>query len=271
MYSKIAPVRRTRFHALSIAGALAALCAFPAHADDKDQIVTDRPDFVEGSNVVGAGRLQIETGLAWDRNAAQGVKERATYTPTLLRYGISDTLEVRLETDGRLQRTTSEGPLRLRERGYGDVSLGVKWHAMDAVGNKPSVGVLVHADLESGSSAFRGDGIRPSVRVAAEWEFENGMSMGIMPGLVYQRGEQGGVSGMFGITFGKPITETLTSFFELSSPQIARSRRGGTEAVFTTGLAYLLTNTVQLDTALSRGLNSRTTDYSFTIGISVKL
>ncbi len=271
MYSKIVPVPYRRRCALSISAAVLALCALPASADDKDEIITDRPDFVESSNVVGKGRLQIETSLAWERSKDQGSSVRGTSTPSLFRYGVTENLELRLETDGRLTQRSSDGLVRTRDRGFSDVSLGVKWHAQDAVGNAPSVGVLVHADLDSGSAPFRGEGVRPSVRVAAEWEFEGGVSLGIMPGLAYQRGEQGGVSGIFGIVVGKSITETLRTFLEVSSPYIARSRRGGTEAVLTTGLAYLLTDTMQLDTALSRGLNSRTPDYSFTIGLSVKL
>ena len=83
-------------HIRTIATLLSALPLL-ALADDKDQIVTDRPDFVESSNVVGAGRFQIETSFALDRNKANGIKERTYSTPTLLRFGINDTIEARLE------------------------------------------------------------------------------------------------------------------------------------------------------------------------------
>ena len=50
----------------------------------EEPISTDRPDFVESSDVVGKGRFQLETGFSSERNKADGVKERLTTTPTLL-------------------------------------------------------------------------------------------------------------------------------------------------------------------------------------------
>ena len=63
---------------------LAAACGslpLAATAGDDDMISTDRPDFVESSQVVGRGRLQLETSVQWERD--HGV--RTLTTPTLLR------------------------------------------------------------------------------------------------------------------------------------------------------------------------------------------
>ena len=146
-----------------------ALCAAPAvHA--QDEIATDRPDFVESSNVVGKDRLQVETSLLLERNRSGGARDRTASTPTLLRYGIGETFELRAETDGRIVNHHTDGGGRSTQAGYADTSLGLKWHAMDAAGSLPSVGVLLHADLDSGSRAFRGQGLRPSLRVVGEWD-----------------------------------------------------------------------------------------------------
>lgn len=254
------------------AAVLLLMVASHAVAAEENSIATDRPDFVESSNVVGKSRFQVETSIGLDRNTADSVREHTWSSPTLLRYGISDTWEVRMESDGVIrQRFTADASgTRQSERGYGDLSLGLKWHAMDASGNAPSLGLLFHADLDSGSAPFRGQGTRPSARMVAEWEFSNDISLGVMPGIGYER-DGGGTFGILGVVVGKGWNDRLRSFVELSSPRIAGTADGGTEASATVGMAYLITNNVQVDSAVSRGLNHRTPDLSFTVGLSFKL
>jgi hypothetical protein len=260
---------------MAIKKVVAVLFMLPALAiAADDDIATDRPDFVESSNVVGKGRFQIETSFAADRNQAEGIKDKAYATPTLLRYGVSDDWEVRLETDGRRRATSTDtaSGVRFTESGYGDVSLGVKWHVADQNGSSPSVGMLAHVDLDTGSAPFRAQGKGASLRMVAEWELANDFSLGMMPGVVWQVNDAGEryTSGIFGIVVGKGWTDEFRSFVEYSSEQIAHVRDGGTSSSLNAGVAYLLTRSVQLDTALSRGLNSRTPDWSWTIGLSMK-
>ncbi|MCC2972294.1 transporter [Massilia sp. IC2-476] len=248
-----------------------AISATPAvHA--RDTIATDRPDFVESSNVVGRSRLQVETSLLLERDRSGPARERLVATPTLLRYGVGDSFELRVETDGHLDGRHTEPGLREKARGYADTSLGLKWHALDADGSLPSVGVLLHADLDSGSRAFRGQGVRPSLRVVGEWELASDYSLGVMPG-VGMEGDEGGRYryGILGVVVGKSFNERLRGFVEVAMPQIAKGKHGGTQASFDIGGAYLLSDTVQLDAMFSRGLNSRTPDTAFTVGFSFKL
>lgn len=251
---------------------LLTLLAFaPARA--ADPIATDRPDFVESSNVVGHGRLQVETSLAAERNSLDGVRDRSVATPTLLRYGISDTLELRLESDGRVRGRSTDSSGVTRFNGSADASVGMKWHATDGGGSAPSVGVLVHADLDSGSKDLRGSGVRPSVRVVGEWELPSDYSLGVMPGVSYEKNDAGDrfVNGIFGIVVGKTLSERLRSFAELSLPQIASRKNGGTQASLNTGVAYLINDNCQIDAAVSKGLNHRTADLGVTVGLSFKL
>jgi len=139
--------------------------------------------------VVGKGRFQVETSFAWERNNQNGIKDRMRSTPTLFRLGVHDDFELRLETDGFLHARTddfSQGT-SFSQSGYADVSLGVKWHLIDDHDNVPSVGILAHVDMASGSSAFRGSGNRPSLRLAAEWDLPDEFSLGVMPGISYQK------------------------------------------------------------------------------------
>jgi hypothetical protein len=245
-----------------------------AGAAEPDEIVTDRPDFVESSNVVGKGRFQIETSVAQERNKADGFKDRTWSTPTLLRFGVSDTLELRFETDGRIRATSDNlaTGARVTENGYADVALGVKWHVADENGWRPSLGILAHADLNTGSAAFRAPGNGGSLRLAAEWELPDEFSLGVMPGLAWQRSEEGGryTSAIFGVVLGKGWTDRFRTFVEYSAPQIARTRNGGSVTTFDVGGAYLVADNMQVDAAVSRALNKNTPDWSWTVGFSIK-
>ena len=148
----------------------------------------------------------------------------------------------------------SASGVRSKESGYGDVSLGVKWHVADEQGARPSIGVLAHVDLDSGSAPFRAQGKGTSLRLVAEWELANDFSLGMMPGIASQVNDDGDryTGGILGIVVGKGWTDEFRSFVEYSSEQIAHVRDGGTSSSLNAGVAYLLTKTVQLDTALSR-------------------
>ncbi len=254
-----------------IFSAITLACAAGAHAQDQDNIEADRPDFVESSRVVGKGRVQLETSLLWERERAEEGRERTLSTPTLLRIGVAEALELRVETEGRMIRHTTQDGRRMTEAGYGDTSVGVSWHALDGEGSRPSVGVHLAAELDSGSRAFRGEGVRPSLRVAGEWELPNEVTLGVMPGIGIDRDEGGRYRyGMFGIVAEKEFGERLRGLVEVALPRIARGKHGGTEASFDVGAAYLLSKDVQVDAMLSRGLNSRSPDVAFTIGLSIR-
>lgn len=253
--------------------ALAVTCSLQARADD-EPIATDRPDFVESSDVVGKGRFQLETSVAWERDRQGNVRTRLGSTPTLLRLGVADDWELRLETDGHLRGRISYPEGLVRTRGWSDLSVGVKWHQRDGdeAAGTPGIGWLLHADLDSGSPAFRGQGVRPSLRMVAEWEFAGGWTLGVMPGLYRDRDENGQrfYGGILAAVVGKSFTDTVRGFVELSGQQLAAAKHGGKVVTLDVGAAWLLTRDLQLDAAVARGVNAAAPDWSWTLGLSTR-
>ena len=245
------------------------LCA-AAHADD-DGIVTDRPDFVESSDVVGRGRMQLETGINLERNTNSGAEDRVYTTPTLIRAGLNDHWELRMETDGRTVASTTVGGVTDTVHGYSDIALGVKWRFTDAKGGLPSTAWLLHVDMDTGSAAFRGNGLRPSLRFVAEWDLPNDTSLGIMPGVIYDKNDEHRfVSGIMAATVGKQFTPKFRGFVELAGQQLASKADGGTVVTADAGMTYLVSKLIQLDVSVSRGLTDETPDWSGGIGFSMK-
>lgn len=258
----------------SCAAALAlSFCGAVAHAEESDTITTDRPDFVESAKTVGKGRFQIETSIARERNSDAGVRTTTFTTPTLLRYGVSPALELRLESDGYTrQRTVDTGASTdTVRRGGSDASIGVKWTMQEGEGAVPSIGWLLHADLDTGASAFRGEGLRPSLRTVFEWELPADFSLGVMPGLIYDKlnGDRF-TAGILGVVVGKEWTERFRTFVEVAAHSITSSRHGGSVVTYDVGGAYLLTKNIQIDTLLAWGANRFSPDFAWTVGLSVK-
>ena len=242
-----------------------------------EAISTDRPDFVESAEVVGKGRFQLETGFARERGVdSPGVKRQSSSTPTLLRFGVSDGIELRLETDGFLRARFDDGATATvtRESGFADLSLGLKWHMQDGDEStgRPAIAWLLHLDVNSGSAAFRGNGSRPSLRAVVEWELPLGLSVGAMAGVGADRGSAGGrfATGILALTVARAWTPEFRTFVELAGQRIASAKNGGSVLSFDVGAAYLLSHSTQVDVAMSRGLTRASPDLQLTTGLSIR-
>ena len=239
-----------------------------AYADEKtkkEPIATDRPDFVESSLTVGRGVFQFETSIAQERVRVGSSWARTTLTPTLFRYGVSANAELRMETDG-LQSAKSGSAT---QRGTADTALGMKWHLQDGEGSRPSVAWLLHADLPSGSSDFRGSQVRPSVRAVFEWELPKDTSLGVMPGLVYDHdGTSRFTTGIFAVTVSHGWSEKLRSFVEASAQELRPASRGGNTITLDAGVTYLLNDNLQLDLVTYQGATKDYRGKTWGLGVS---
>ena len=243
-----------------------------AHAGDA--LSTDRPDFVESSDVVGPGHLQIETGFSKERDSSAGIKTRTRTTPTLLRLGLTEALELRAESDGRTSVRTTDSFGTSKETGWSDASLGFKWRMQEGDAEKGTAGIawLAHFDLDSGSSAFRGKGVRPSLRTVAEWDLPHDMSIGVMPGIALDRRADGQrfASGILAVTLGKAWTSAWRTYVEIAGQQLVSKRNGGSVVTFDTGLTYLVNDALQLDLSLQRGITRESPDFAWGVGASIR-
>ena len=258
-----------------VACLLAGLSVLPAaHAEDDDTINPDRPNVANASQVVGPHRIQLETGLDWDRQRDPDAHVRTLTTPTLLRIGLSDAFELRAETDGRTIEHASDPASGTHSvnAGWADLAAGVKWHAVDQDGARPSLGVIAEAMLPTGSRALRGSGFRPQVEVPAEWELGHDWSLAVMPGIGRDSDDAGGryTVGVFAASVGKAFGERLHGFAELALPQIARAEHGGTQLQLDAGVSWLVNKDCAVDAMVVRGLHRNTPEMSLAFGISVR-
>lgn len=262
--------------ALGTAGAwvLAAGLACAPGARAEEPLSTDRPDFVESSDVMAPERWQVEAGLQHERTQADGEKSRTLTTPTLLRLGVGHAMEVRLETDGAVRNSstdTASGATR-RERGFADLSLGLKWRLQegDEARGTPAVAWLAQVDVDSGSRAFRGQGVRPSLRAVAQWELPQDFSVGVMPGLLFDKSDDGRrfTSGLLGVTVSKALSPGWHAFAELAGEDLGARPHRDPVRFFDTGLTWLASESLQFDVSVTHGLTPAAPDVAWGVGLS---
>ena len=226
------------------------LCLASFRVSAAGSIDTDGPDFVESSEVVGEARFQYEADVMSERDHRNSSRLTRTSTPTLLKYGITDAIEIRLESEGHIRATGDSGNTATRSTGTGDTALGVKWHSQDrdAAAGIPAVSWILHFEGPSGTPGLRGHGIRPSLRSVMTWDFPHDLTLGLMPGIKYDAGEDGHrfTSGIIGAVLNTRLTEKSRAFFEASATQLARGRDGGVLADWNIGAAYLLSRETQI-------------------------
>jgi hypothetical protein len=222
--------------------------------------------------VVGRGRVQIETSIAFEKTRTSPARETVTNTPTLIRIGTGQDWEFRLETDGYTthhvrDQASGEGT---RTHAYADLAVGAKWHLGEQAGTMPSLALLMHADLDSGSAGLRGNGIRPSVRVVAEWELAAGFSLGVMPGIAYEKTDDGRrfYQGIWGMVLGKAWTERFRTFAEFAAPAVAHSRYGASFSTWNAGAAFLLSDDCQIDVSVQQAATRNAPDRAWSLGLS---
>lgn len=262
-------------HGLSQALMAVALLpvGLPAFAANEDYINPDRPGIADGSNVVGARRFQIEAGVQQEFRRNFGVDDRRLFVPTLLRLGINDKWEARVESNVYTW-TRQFDPVTGVSRGEGAMpaSLGIKYHAQDSSGLTPSLGAILRIFPASGSNDFRTRHSTGDIRLVADWDFTPHWSLNPNVGIaVYENGQsQVFTAGLFAMTINYNPSRTLNLFVD-TGMQSPETKNGKSTIIFDAGVAYLISRDTQLDFTVGTGTAGATPPRTFlSAGMSMR-
>lgn len=257
-----------------IVTAVALLSAAIAWGEVEEPINADRPGIADGSKVVGHGRFQIETGVQKEFRDAAGASSHRVMAPLLLRAGIGESWEFRLETNSYvLQASSDEFGSRVRDEGGAPVALGAKYQITDVKdGVTSSLGIIVRLVPPSGSGSFRSQRTSGDLRLAADWDFAPRWSLNPNVGVGLVEDDEGRT--FFARTFATTLSFNPTaslSLFVDAGMQSPEGIGGRDSAILDVGLAYLLTRDIQLDFSLGRGVRGTTSPTAFvSAGISAR-
>ncbi len=240
-----------------------------------DLINPDRPGIADGSNVIGPQRFQIELGIQQEFRKNDGVSTRTSFIPTLLRIGINNRWEGRIEGNNFTFLRTSDPMAGVSNTaGLAPFSFGFKYHFQDqrAPGNRPSLGTVFRLFPASGSGDFTVNHVTGDLRLVADWAMSEQWSLNPNVGIgIYEDGSgRTFTTGLLAVTLNYNPTSRVNPFIDMGL-QAPEARNGRSSLIFDAGVAFITSRNVQLDLSYGTGALGRTSPHPFwSAGASVR-
>jgi hypothetical protein len=223
-------------------------------------LVTDRPDQTESATVVLRGMAQVEAGYLF---SSAGDVDRYEAPITLVRVGLGGRTELRIGHTGI-------GWIGKRH-GTGDSNLGVKVNLIErAEAGWPELAILGGMSLPTGDDGFSSDGIDPSFLALFSYELSPKLSLGTNIGASWESSSEKSTRDaaiVYSLALSGELTDRMGTFLELFGDR----QTTGTSASVDGGLTFLLTNLIQLDVYVGRGLRGLTDDLFLGTGLSFRV
>lgn len=236
------------------------------YAQNTEEINAARPNQNATTQNVPQGTVQIETGVLFEREKDnQLTTHRWSYPTTQIRVGIFRRAEINLFHQFIRTQEKPSGETQQVAVGADNIVVGTAVQLSEASGWRPRIGLSVNLTLPTGSEEFRSDKVLPEVLLAFSHALSDKTRLRYTFG--WQADDEqtrGNVE--YVISFGYQLTDKLSCFAE---PYGELENLGTFVLKANGGLAYLLTNHMQVDVAAGTGINA---DYYFiTSGFSIRL
>lgn len=246
--------------------ALPAASSAARPAEEIAPISTDRPGFLFAPTVVPPGRLQVETGVPTLSIARDAGTEARTWTlPVALRYGSSETLELRASLPTWTQTRTEVGASSVRDEGFGDVELGAKLALAPLVGGPLALQGSLR--LPTGAEGFTADEVGGSAYLLHGREV-SGSWLQTLLGLAHvpfaEAEDQ--TSGALAALISRPLGQGWSAYVEATALPGFNHVPG--QSYLGTALIWTPIVRVQLDLSADFGLDDDSADVLAAFGIS---
>ncbi|QDU97181.1 transporter [Lignipirellula cremea] len=246
--------------------------------EERDTLVTDRPDFTEASSTVGYGRVQLEMGYTFAYDDEDGTITRTHGLPeTLFRIGLTDAIELRLFWN-YLWQETSDATGTVADDGAEDFGIGFKLFLLEEQGLAPETAVIVGMTTPTGGRSFTSHKVDAGVNLLYSWSLPADWSIAGSSG--YATGSEATLlapellavdqHGVFtqSVALGIPLNETFGCYLEYFGFYFHGSDTSGPQHFLNGGFTMLANDDVQLDWRVGMGLNQAADDFFTGVGYS---
>lgn len=239
-------------------------------ADAPDPIAPDRAGFSTSTSTVGAGAVQVESGLAYRRESTAGAPaERRFNVDLLVRVGATDRLDVGFFGDPVVHLRNG-----VDETGRGDFTLVAKYRFLTAPEGSPlpSLGLLPFVKLPVAEEPFGSGKTDFGALVLASFELPAALSLDFNAGLAaVGQTRPGGhlLQAVVAAGLSHDVTGWLTLFTDLF--YASRQERGGRDTLaLDAGVLWRPARDIALDLSGVTSLAGTGADWAVRTGVSVR-
>jgi Putative MetA-pathway of phenol degradation len=230
----------------------------------------DRPDLTDGTATLPPHHYQLEGGYTLTR---QGEEKTHTLGELLLRIGVVENVEAHIGI-GSYDWIDSGIQAERRLTGYEDPLVGVKVRLAGDNPNRshawPHVALIFNTTIPVGSHGISADVWQPQGKLALDWDFTEEFSLGT--NFVYSDlSDNGQRFGQFAASVS--ADQALTKKWGIYLEAYAFSKEtanGSSTRYLDTGLSYLVSNDLQLDIRVGRGLDAPHPNWYTGLGAAVR-
>jgi hypothetical protein len=223
----------------------------------QEHIDADRPGIADASTVIKPRSIQLESGVQWESRPA----DRVWFLPTLVRIGLLDRLEARIESN----TWTAETNRGQKEYGVAPISIGA------AVALHPGYGVIARVFPAWGSGDFHASRVTGDVRLAMDFELPKALSLNPNVGVAWYETEDGRFfTGLMAVTLLYEPTPKVEWFVD-TAVQAPEDEQGPSSVIVDGGAAIFLGQNAQLDISAGTGIHGNTPPHPFvSVGFALR-
>jgi outer membrane putative beta-barrel porin/alpha-amylase len=250
--------------------ALVLMAAGAGAAADDDTIDPDRPDVSVGAKTVGAGRVQLEAGVLFERTRLAGEPtERRLSAEALVRIGVARALELRIEGEPIVRLRGAEDATDV-----GDFTLGAKWRFFDPAEDShwPALALLPFVTLPTAPAPIGTEKPDYGVLLAASFELPADFALDVAAGMAALGQTQPSgylLQALVSASLSRKLGRGLAAFGEVfygSREEWTERDRVGIDG----GVVWTVLPNLALDVAVGTSLYGRVPDVFVRAGGSVR-
>lgn len=257
-------------------GLLVALAlAAPAHAEPARDFCPDRPGLGTPACTIDDGQIAVELGLAdWTQDGgATNSSDTITAGDLLLRYGISQNLEVQWGWSLYGHVRSRAGNVRMADSSTGDMRIALRQNLQNPDGSGLAIAIMPYVSLPTGGSAIGAGDWGAGIIVPVSRELLGGYAVGLTGEVAASPDADGaGRHLSYAMVAGLdvPLAEQLGATFELSAARDHDPAGASTQWLGGISLGWSPRPSLQLDVGVNLGLNRQAPDSAVYAGIAYR-